>query len=385
MKKLYIIFDQLPPISSGGLLQTYINLVDYLKNEYDIKIISVFNTEERNKRIFEGIDIICLSDYIIDNRFFQIVKYVKNGEYEKIGKAIASAFYFFLFIPRAKRKMSQMIHKDDAVISVSPASSIFIHPKIQFIQDIHINFEYFWGNNKKGLLQAKLMANPTLTVFRNKTDAEKGAKFFPSTYIYNFTEDIEYDLNSYNLDQRKNKIIYVGRLSEQKDPLRLLKCAKHMKDQHISFHLDIYGTGEMEDEMKKTIKKYHIDDVVSMKGFMDDKRTYRNYSILWMTSKYEGFGLVILEAKANATPTISVDWHGGIREVINNNNDGYIAETDVEFVEYTKELLNDNTKLIDFSKNAYHNYHQVFSNQATKKRAIYLIESYKTYTNSIDD
>ena len=53
MKKLYIIFDQLPPITSGGLLQTYINLVDYLKNEYDIKIISVFNTEERNKKIFD--------------------------------------------------------------------------------------------------------------------------------------------------------------------------------------------------------------------------------------------------------------------------------------------------------------------------------------------
>ena len=385
MKKLYIIFDQLPPITSGGLLQTYINLVDYLKNEYDIKIISVFNTEERNKKIFDGIDVICLSDYIIDNRFFQIAKYVKNGEYDKIGKAIASAFYFFLFIPQAKRKMSQMVHKDDALISVSPASSFFIHPKIQFIQDIHINFEYFWGNNKKGALQAKLMTTPTLTVFRNKTDAEKGARFFPSTYMYNFTEDIKYDLNSYNLDQRKNKIIYVGRLSEQKDPLRLLKCAKLMKDQQVSFHLDIYGKGDMEDEMKKKIKEYQIDDVVTMKGFMKDKKTYRNYSMLWMNSKYEGFGLVILEAKANATPTISTNWHGGIHEVIDNRNDGFIAENDNEFIEYTKELLNDDAKLIAFSKNAYHNYHQVFSNQATKKRAIHLIESYKTYTNSVNN
>lgn len=43
---------------------------------------------------------------------------------------------------------------------------------------------------------------------------------------------------------------------------------------------------------------------------------YKDYSLLWITSDYEGFGLVIIEAKANGVPTISTNWGEGVFEVI---------------------------------------------------------------------
>ena len=69
MKKLYIIFDQIPSKFSGGLITTYLNLVDILKNDYDIHIISIFNCDEENKELFKNYTIHIINNYNIDNRF----------------------------------------------------------------------------------------------------------------------------------------------------------------------------------------------------------------------------------------------------------------------------------------------------------------------------
>ena len=52
-KKLYIVFDQIPNKSSGGLVATYISLVKLLEKEYDIEIISIFDCNPENKEQFK--------------------------------------------------------------------------------------------------------------------------------------------------------------------------------------------------------------------------------------------------------------------------------------------------------------------------------------------
>lgn len=372
MKKLYIVFDQIPSLKSGGLIVTYLNMVRCLRSEYDIRIISVFKSD--NEDLFEGIPIYNLSEYLIDNRFFRILQYWKKKDLPAVLKAVKSAFYFFAFIPFAKKKMKKMISQEDIVVSVSPTASMFIHPAIPFVQDIHTNFEYFWGKNKFGVLQAKLMSTPRITVFRNKLDAEKGAQRFPSTYLYNFVEQIDYNADTYDIEARKHKILYMGRLHQQKDPMRLLDCAKMLKERGYQFQLDIYGTGALKEDLQRKIISENLTDVASLKGYIKDKKIYSEYSMLWLTSKNEGFGLCIVEAKANATPTISVNWGGAINEVMKHGEDGFIAENNEEFVAYTAQLLENDALLTEMSRNAYRNYCENFSNETVKKRLIHILE-----------
>ena len=378
MKNLYIIFDQIPPLDSGGLVITYVNMVKYLKENYNIKIVSVFKSNELDEQIFSNVELISLSNFQLDNRFYRIFQYIKSGEICKAIKALFSAFYFFAYIGIAKHKLAKRIGDNDFVISVSPTASAFIPSNIEFIQDIHTNYEYFWGDKLLGKMQSKLMSTPKLTVFRNKKDADKGAKHFPSTYLYNFVDEINYDYKDFELNTRRNRFLYMGRLHPQKNPLRLLKCAKMLKERGYSFILDIYGTGMLKEELEQEILNMDLSQNVFLKGYTTDKNVYSEYSMLWLTSKLEGLGLCILEAKANATPTVSVNWGGAIQEVIEDQKDGFIANNDHEFVNYVINLLEDDTLLKKMSKKAYDNYHNNFSNEATKHRLIEIIDTYKS-------
>lgn len=378
MRKLYIVFDQIPPMESGGLIVTYLNMVEQLKDEFEIVIISVFRSKKKQEALFPGVKIITLSNFLIDNRFFRIGQYFKNKDIHKIFGAILSMFWFFAYRFTAKRKIKKIINEEDIVISVSPTASMFIHRHIKFIQDIHASFEYFWGDNLFGRLQALLMSKPQLTVFRNKVDSKKGEKKFKSTYMYNFLENISYDMNDFDIKKRKNRILYMGRLHPDKDPIRLLECAKILKDRGIDFQLDIFGTGILRKELEQKIAADNLSDVVALKGYSTDKNIYSNYGVLWLTSKHEGFGLVIVEAKANATPVISSNWGEAVNEVIEAGVDGFIADSNQEIADYTAELFADEEKLISLSRGAKNNYHEKFSNEITKKRLIYILNNYKT-------
>lgn len=378
MKKLYIVFDQLPLKTSGGLIATYVNLINLLKDEYDIKIISVFNYDKEASNDFNNTEIIALSNVKINNRFYQMFNYLKHLSILKFLFACFSFFYFFLYIPIGRIKIRKLINNDDKVIACAPASAIFIAKAVEFILEIHINFEYFWGNNWLGKFQVMLMSKPKLTLFRNKHDASKGKKLFKASYIYNFFDSSNINKPNFDFQTRRNKIMFMGRLSYQKNPLRLLELASLLKKQKPEFVLDIYGDGPMCTEMKKEIISRNLQDNVHLCGFTTNKSIYNEYSLLWLTSEFEGFGLVIIEAKANMVPTISVEWGKAVYEVIQNKVDGFIVNDNEEFIKKTIKLLDDEILLKQFSEASLLDFNTRFSKDSFKDKWIHILEDYKS-------
>lgn len=367
MKNVYFVFDQLSDKESGGLITTYVNFYNLMKHEYSIHIVSIFDCKNENKEIFDY-KVNYFSKMKIDNRFFRMIKYLKHKEFKSFFHAMFSAFYFFFYIPIGRNKSRKFFDENDIIIAVAPAAAIFLSKKLKFLLEIHTDFDYFWDKNSFGRLQTLLMTKPKLTVFRNSHDAQKASEFFPSTYIYNFfnskelSEDVCYKKN------KQNKIIFVGRLHEHKDPIRLLDCAELLKKEVENFELDIYGTGQYESILKEEIIKRNLMHNVKLCGFTNSKSIYNDYKLLWLTSKREGFGLVIIEAKANYVPSISVNWGPAVNEVIEDKKDGFIVETNEEFVNKTILLLNNQDKLDEMSKCARENYLNRFSESSYKER-----------------
>ena len=75
-KNLYIVFDQLPSKKTGGLVTTYVSLFNLLKDQYNIKIISVFEYE--NNELFDEKDIICVNRHIVSSDCVNILTYIKK-------------------------------------------------------------------------------------------------------------------------------------------------------------------------------------------------------------------------------------------------------------------------------------------------------------------
>lgn len=372
-KKMYIVFDQIPSKSSGGLVATYINLSKLLKNEYDIEIISVFECDEESKEQFKNNKINVINKRIIDIRFYKVLSHIKSKQFKKTVYCIFSAVYYFIKIPFSKLKMRKLISDDDRVVVSCPSAAIFMSKKKKFILELHINYKYFFGNNTIGKLQSLLMSKPSLSLFRSKDDSMMVPKKLNPNYIYNFFDNSNIERSKKLV---KNKIVFLGRLNEVKQPIKMIELAYKLSKINKNFTLDIYGDGPLKEEIINKIKELKLEKKVFLKGFTTDKNIYKNYSLLWLTSSVEGLPMVIIEAKANGIPTISTNWGNAVYEVIKDKEDGYVTNNDDKFVELTNDILTNEKLQKKLCDNAYKNFDN-FSKEKAKERWIYFLENYK--------
>lgn len=377
-KRINIIFDYFPEDTSGGLLVTYKRLIGLLNSVYGFKIYSIYNC----KKIFvDEYPDVKISSILKNRHFPSIMSLKQNFKRCNLIGVIKEAYYFFIYflsIPYCRLKIKSMSWNDSINICVSPATAMFLSHEMKFILEVHSNFDYFFGENRSfiGAMQAKLMQDPSLVLFRTKSDALKGSALFNSYYIYNFfdgTEVSEIDLDV--IKNRNKKIIFIGRLAPEKNLLRMLSIANKLKKIVPDFKLDIYGTGIMEETLKKYIIDHSLTSNVELKGFCQDMSVYKDYSLLWITSDYEGFGLVIIEAKANGVPTISTNWGEGVFEVIENKKNGLILSKDEEFVHQTIKLWDNDTSLLEMSQNALESFSK-FSKEEAYKNWIKILSKY---------
>ena len=245
--------------------------------------------------------------------------------------------------------------------------------KNKFILEIHTKYEYFWSGNFGARLQIKLMTKPSLILFRSQADAKKALNIgYNANYIYNFAGNIiepEYDFN-----QRKNNFLFMGRLDKNKNPLRLIKIFEKIKSKGYLLHLDIYGSGELEKELEKYIDAHNLEKIVSLKGFTTNKEIYTQYTALLSASINEGLPLTVLEAKRCGVPIITFSWGDSTNEVVNNDIDGYIVDSDEEFINKIILLTKQQELLKEISIKAKNNYNN-FSPDSFKDKYINYIEN----------
>lgn len=134
-------------------------------------------------------------------------------------------------------------------------------------------------------------------------------------------------LKPVNYDVNSKRIISVGRLSKQKNFSKLVEVVALVKIKHPDWHFDLYGDGELRDELSKLIADNHLENTLVLKGNVNNVyELYGQYAFLVMTSLYEGFPMVLLEAMANGLPLVSFDIKTGPNLLINNDENGYLIE-----------------------------------------------------------
>lgn len=122
------------------------------------------------------------------------------------------------------------------------------------------------------------------------------------------------------------RVIAIGRLAPVKGYDRLLKIWRIVATKHPDWHLDIFGDGSLKNELINYVHDNLIKNV-SFHGVSHNiSQEYANSSICTVTSYYEGFSLVILEAMMHGVPCVAFDCPDGPRSIIKNNQCGYLIE-----------------------------------------------------------
>ena len=181
----------------------------------------------------------------------------------------------------------------------------------------------------------------------------------------------------YAIDSRE--IISVGRIDYAKGYEYLIDVASRVMPHHPDWKWHIYGTGNRKymASLQQKIDDLGLSKQVILKGSHNHiLDIYSQYSFLVFTSRFEGFGLVLLEAMLKGLPLVSFDIYSGPSDMIHNGQNGYlVAPFHIDAMSsYVEELMNNSGLRMNMHNRA-HDHIVEFSEEAIIDKWVNLINS----------
>ena len=123
------------------------------------------------------------------------------------------------------------------------------------------------------------------------------------------------------------RVICVGRLEYEKGIDLLIETWKYVTQKHPDWSLDIFGDGSMKQEIIHKINIWNMTNTITIHE--PTPQIYNEYSkssIYVLSSRFEGFGLVLAEAMSCGLPCIAFNCPNGPANIIQDNEDGLLVE-----------------------------------------------------------
>lgn len=151
-----------------------------------------------------------------------------------------------------------------------------------------------------------------------------------------------YCQNHKTSDLTSKTVIAVARQSYEKGLDRLLYIWKLIAEKHTDWKLEIYGSQNQNLGLEGLAKEYNITSSVRFfEPIKNIEEKYLNSSAYVMTSRSEGFPMVLLEAMSFGLPIIAYDCPIGPRSIIANGKNGFLIPEDdaIAFAEKLSLLI----------------------------------------------
>jgi glycosyltransferase involved in cell wall biosynthesis len=129
-----------------------------------------------------------------------------------------------------------------------------------------------------------------------------------------------------------------GRLETQKNQKFMLEAARILKQRGLAFKLLIAGKGSLERELRQLASDLDLQAEVVFLGFVKNMRAFMaSLDIFLLSSLWEGFGYVLIEAMACSKPVISLN-NSNESEIVENDRTGFLVQqSDVK--RYAEKIL----------------------------------------------
>lgn len=174
--------------------------------------------------------------------------------------------------------------------------------------------------------------------------SESGSKWYlkNSNIIANGVDFSDFNPNP-NREFRKGQIfsfLYLGRLSEEKNPFHMIEVAKELLANNVNdFVIDIVGEGGLKNQLESMIESNNLQKHVIMHGFRNDvQKVIHDSHCMVIPSFREGLPVVLVEAAASLLPIISTPI-GSIPDFINETN-GYLS-SHADFAKTMMQVMQD--------------------------------------------
>jgi glycosyltransferase involved in cell wall biosynthesis len=190
-----------------------------------------------------------------------------------------------------------------------------------------------------------------------------------------------YYRNRYNINDEIFKLLYVGRVSKEKNLDLLVNIFKKLVKKDKKFHLIIVGEGPYISEMREELSDYPVTFTGYLKG-EDLPQAYASSDLFVFPSITDTFGNVVLEAQASGLPVIVTD-RGGPKENMLPGKTGVVLSVNTPdgFVSEILRISNDE-QLLDIMRNNARNY---VENRSFESSYLYNWRYYQDYDIDFND
>lgn len=363
--------------NSGGMERVLANKANYLAARgYDITVVT---TDQRGLPPF----------FPLDARIRCVdlgVNYETNN-----GKSFLNKLVHFPFKQwRHRRRLIRVLReiRPDVTVSMFCNDATFL-PSIKDgsrkVLEIHFSRFKRLQYDRKGLWRLA-------DVWRNRNEADVVARF--DRFVVLTHEDSRYwgklsniavipNAQTFTSDApaplEAKTVVAVGRLTYQKGFDLLLQAWAEVCRRVSGWQLAIVGDGELRSALSAQAESLGLAGCVTFVPAMKDVvAVYRDASVLAMSSRYEGFGMVLLEAQTVGLPVVSFACKCGPSEIVNDGVDGYlVAPGDVDaMADRLVRLMQDGVLRRRMGARAFANAAR-FSTDAVMKQWMALFDSLK--------
>ncbi len=316
----------LPNLRQGGAERIVTNIINSLDStQYDPILLLLEKDGYYLELLNSEVKVIDLKTTRIRNSIFKILKSLRRIQpdivFSGYGEINALLSAFIPFFPKIK-----FVARETNVVSqhvTRPAIKFWYrfysnyHKIVAQSQDMQEDLIENWGISPDKITR---IANPVNIDFITQNKEA----FYPKEY----EEFPDY-----------KKVVAIGNISYRKGFDNLLKVFAHLKNEPIA--LFILGEGPQMEEFQNYKKNENLDKVHFF-GKVDNPYPYlKNADLFVLSSRYEGFPNVLLEAGACGTYSLANNCPGGIDEIIIPHVNGEILdiENHKEFAQGIKNIL----------------------------------------------
>ncbi|WP_100012063.1 glycosyltransferase [Lentibacillus sediminis] len=192
--------------------------------------------------------------------------------------------------------------------------------------------------------------------------------FLETFPVYKDKMDIQYDINNPQLISEMAetgkgyedffdgiRILTIGRLAHQKGYDTALEACKRLRDEGVHFKWYVLGKGPLKAEIEKSIREMDLAEHFILLGVEANPYPFiKKADVYVQTSRYEGFGLAIAEARMLNVPVVTSEFDAVYNQMTDGKN-GLVVQRDAKAIaEGIKRIINDkelNSSIIAYLTN----------------------------------
>jgi glycosyltransferase involved in cell wall biosynthesis len=318
----------------GGTIRTTFNTAGRLAERYDVEIISVLRRHERPLLPFpDGVKLSHVDDLRpaatpngLRGKLARLLRSLPSVLIHPEDYAYAdSSLLTDIRLARTLRGLEPGV-----LITTRPGLNVaapsLVPPGVTLVGQEHMNFL----SHRPGLLARIKSEYPKLDALAVLTEGDERdyGKLLAGAPTKVFRIPNALPPGGAGLSSLDQKVVVAaGRLRLQKGFDLLIPAFKAVAREHPDWTLRIYGTGNQREALRQLILDEELYNNVFLMGVSDTlHEELAKGSLFVLSSRYEGFGMVILEAMSAGLPVVSFDCPRGPGEIVSDGVDGTLVE-----------------------------------------------------------